>query len=287
MSFFKSCLLLLLASVSVGAHVCFAIYGMSRSANYTHASFEKYLLEPLRLHNISYTVYFHTWLPRTVVYNNHWSGETALNLSVTDYRYIPADVVEAEIEPLLDIKPYAKFGDPWRAFVRERGGTVSHELEHVIYSLMSLWRVTQMWKNGAVVCQTVICTRPDFLFVHPLQTAWLNTSNVLTPNFSAWPINDRFALGPADKMVIYGERFDLALVYAQRKAMHTEAFLAYVFALNKWSSANRIDFCFFRMRANGLAVPEIGKACNSHVQRLKKTLAWVPPLFRQPQYKRL
>lgn len=275
---------LLLFSLTAGT-VCVAVYGLSRSAAYTHASFDRYVLRPLRAHNIDYFVYFHTWLPAATTYNNFWSGEVGVNLSASDYLYFPANRLQVDVETPLDVRPYSAHGDPWRDFVLQRGGNESHQLEHILYALMSLHRVTQMWK-GNPMCKTVLYVRPDSLFVHELDTKWLQTSKVLTPNFSRWPINDRFAIGPADKMIVYGERLVLAQQYAQKQPLHTEKFLAHIFQLQRWTESC-IDFCFFRTRANGLVVPEIGKACEKYVFQHRHTMAWVPTLFRPPKYKNL
>lgn len=267
----------------VDAGVCVAVYGMSRSANYTHRSFDKYLLEPLRRHGIDYSVYFHTWLPANLSYNNFWAGEVGVNLSLTDYLFIPANVVRADVEPPLDIAPYAIHGDPWARHLR---GKESTELQHVLYSLMSSLHVSSMWKDNPK-CKTLIYTRPDLLFLDELDVNWLNTTDVLTPNFSAWPINDRFAIGPSEKMVAYGERFLLAKQYAQNNSMHTETFLAHIFTLNQWDVKKRIDFCFFRCRANGLVVPEPGPSCTKYVLKHNGAVAWVPAPLRPLKYQNL
>jgi len=277
---------ILIWSVFANASVCIAIYGLSRSANYTHTSFDRYLLRPLRERQIDYYVYFHTWVPVTATYNNYWSGEVGVNLSATDYLHLPANRLQVDAEMPLDIKPYAIHGDPWESIVLRRGGTESRQLEHIIYAFMSLYRVTQMWK-GNQMCETVIYARPDSLFVHELDVEWLKTRNVLTPNFSRWPINDRFAIGPAAKMVVYGERLLRAEEYAQLHPLHTEKFLAYIFQQNNWSIDSYIDFCFFRVRANGFVFPEIGTACERHVLANKHTLPWVPALWRPEKYKNL
>jgi hypothetical protein len=278
--------LILALAAAASASVCIAVFGLSRSAAHTHASFDRYILRPLRAHNIDYFVYFHTWLPQATTYNNFWSGEIGLNLSATDYLHFPANRLQVELETPLDISSYSIHGDPWREKVLKRGGAQSEQLQHILYALISMYRVTQMWK-GDSMCKTVLYVRPDSLFIEELDVTWLATQEVLTPNFSQWPINDRFAIGPAAKMIVYGERLLQAEHYAQRHPLHTEKFLAYIFQLNNWSMDNCIDFCFFRTRANGLVVPEIGAACEEHVIRYKDTLSWVPALFRPPKYKNM
>lgn len=271
---------------STRALVCVAVSGLSRSANYTHESFDQYVLRPMRAQNIDYFVYFHTWLPRAATYNNYWSGEIGIQLSGTDHLYMPANKLQIEAEMPLNVTPYATHGDPWQEKVEQRGGVESQQLEHIIYALLSQYRVTLMWKQNRG-CKTVIYTRPDSLFLHELDVRWLESSDVLTPNFARWPINDRLAIGPADKMQIYGERFLLAEEYAQRHPLHTEQFLAHIFKLNLWPTGTCIDFCFFRTRANGLVVPEPGVACEPHVRKLRDVLPWVPVRVRPPKYKKL
>ena len=270
----------------VGGTVCIAIHGLSRSAAHTHKSFDQFILRPLRSHHIDYDVYFHTWLPVAATYNNFWSGEINVNLSTTDYLDMPANHLQVETEIPLDAIPYLLHGDPWEKSVRQRGGNESRQLEHIMYSLISLHRVTQMWKSNPM-CKTVLVMRPDSLFLHELDVAWLATSEVLTPDFARWPINDRFAIGPAAKMITYGERWTEAKAYAQHHPLHTEEFLAHIFKINGWSTEQLIDFCFFRVRTNGLVVPEMGRSCETFVMNNRRTFSWVPAAFRPPQYRKL
>lgn len=74
----------------------------------------------------------------------------------------------------------------------------NHSVRAHVFTLMSQHRVTQLWKRAP--CSSVIMARPDSEFLTEFNVSWLELPLVLTPHFARWPINDRFALGPVDKV---------------------------------------------------------------------------------------
>lgn len=111
----------------------------------------------------------------------------------------------------------------------------------------------------------VIYARPDVLYLTPIQPQWLynlKDDEIYLPNFSMYPINDRFAIGTPRAIRVYGQRFDYAAYFADEHPLHSESFLD--FALKTHNITPRlIPFCFHRRRASGDiwqdCVPEVTK----------------------------
>lgn len=223
------------------------------------------MLQRLRAANIEYRVFFHTWLLRAGArYNNVWSNEYDVDLDRYDYLYIPATRVIAEEYPPLDLSPYNVHGDPWQSapnVKRKTGEYFQHTLRMSVYALLSLYRATQMWRTEP--CTRVMYTRPDVRYSWPFRPEWLTREHdILVPNFACYPMNDRFALGPPDRMLLYGERFLRAPEYARHKALHSESFLQWIFATNNWPIVT-IDFEFAIIRVNGIDGGGIDRCSNT------------------------
>lgn len=225
---------------------------MSRSARYTHSSFEQMILRPIRAKGYQYKVFFHTWVLKSgEKYTNPWSDEYDIDLDRLDYLYIPATKVVAEQYPDFDLAPYNVHGDPWGANQPRADKAHTHQnytLRMSVWSLMSQYRVTQLWKNEN--CFRVMYTRPDVTYVMPFKTQWLEYTDVIMPNFGHWPMNDRFALGPPEKMLVYGERLLNATEYAKTKKLHSETYLYDMFHDLDWP-VKTVNFNFRVTRTNG------------------------------------
>jgi hypothetical protein len=83
----------------------------------------------------------------------------------------------------------------------------------------------------------------------------LNNSNIALPNFDEYPINDRFAIGKPNIMLLYGERYLYAYEYSLLNKLHAETFLQYLLKTNNINKI-KINFDFQRIRANGLNYDE-------------------------------
>jgi hypothetical protein len=231
---------------------------MSRSARYTHMSFEESILRPIRASNkYYYSVFFHTWLlGEGEKYHNPWSNEYNVDLDRFDYLYIPATQVVAEPYPELDLAPFNVHGDPWEPFLPARVKELhapkfrNHTLRMSVYALISLYKVTQMWKesNG---CYRVMYTRPDVRYSMPFHPEWFELTDVLLPNTGHWPLTDRFAVGTPGNMLFYGERLLQAPQFARHNKLQSEALVVDVFKKNNFSY-QLLNFNFRVVRANGM-----------------------------------
>ena len=83
----------------------------------------------------------------------------------------------------------------------------------------------------------------------------ISENEIIIPDHSRYPINDRFAICKLDVAKIYGLRFEGALEFSQKNKLHSETYLKHVLETNRINIVERkIDFV--RVRCNN------GKANN-------------------------
>jgi hypothetical protein len=124
--------------------------------------------------------------------------------------------------------------------------------------LYSLNQVTQLWKSSDKTYDYIIYLRPDVKFLSPLKLTFflnLNNSNIALPDFHEYPVNDRFAIGKPNIMLIYGERYLHSYDYSLINKLHAETYLKYLLEQNKINII-KIKFEFQRIRSNGINYDE-------------------------------
>jgi hypothetical protein len=162
------------------------------------------------------------------------------------YKLLEPTAVEIEdqdeCDATLNLAAYRTKGDAWAG-----QGLSWQTFDNHIRALYSLYRVTQMCKGAY---DYIIYLRPDCRFLHPLDVQWFGNQLVLT-DFSKYPVNDRFALGPNDMALAFGERYLKALEFSKQSKLHSEEFLAHCL---KGLPIKEVPFRFRRVRADGKEV---------------------------------
>jgi len=228
--------------------ICF--YGLCRSTNYTIESINKCIFEALKNLHFNYDVYLHTYKLSTP-YTNLRNSEENIMLDNDLYKLLNPNVYKIDDQD--DIKKtdslmfnkYRTNGDPWSNDFKS--------LDNLILGLYSLYQVTQLWKTSNKTYDYIIYIRPDVKFLTPLNISFfmnLNNSNIALPNFDEYPVNDRFAIGKPNVMLLYGERYLYAYEYSLLNKLHAETFLQYLLKTNNVHII-KINFKFQRIRANG------------------------------------
>lgn len=230
-------------------HIAICFWGICRSTDKTIESIKKCLYEPLTKAGHTYHVYVHTFSLSTKL-NNPRAKEHNITVNNELYHLLEPTHVLIEdqhtVDGTLNAPLYQTQADPWS------NNYITHT-NHV-RALYSLMQVTSMWSE--TLYDRVIYARPDVQFHNPLNLDWLNVdkNTIVLPNFHAYPVNDRFALGSPSTMKIYGSRFKQALDYSQLKPLHSETYLAYIFNTHNLQ-AKSVVFNFCRVRADKQPCP--------------------------------
>jgi len=233
--------------------VALCFYGLCRSTNYTIESINKCIFDALKQLNFTYDIYLHTY-KLTTPYTNARNSEENIMLDNDLYKLLNPGLYKIDdqdnIRKIINFTKYRSKGDPWSNNFKS--------LDNLILGLYSLNQVTQLWKTSNKTYDYVIYIRPDVKFITPLKLSFfmdLNNSNIALPNFDEFPINDRFAIGKPNVMLLYGERYLYAYEYSLLNKLHAETYLQYLLKTNNINII-KINFNFQRIRANGLNYDE-------------------------------
>jgi hypothetical protein len=232
--------------------ICF--FGLTRSLKFTLPSIEKFLLGPLKAHNIKYDTYLHTYKMKTP-YTNPRAGESGITLDTNEYKMLNPDFYMLEdkgmVSKRLRLDQYRTKGDPWGKEKSAIPGDFTTLDNHILY-LWSQKQLVQMVKQRLGRYTHLVFCRPDVLYQVPLQIEWFSfTDKICIPNFGlCGDVNDRFALGQPKQMIPYGERFDEALQFSKKNQLASEAFLIATMKKHK-IKYEHVNFYFTRIRANG------------------------------------
>lgn len=238
-------------------NVCVALcfFGLTRSLKLTIGSINKYLFKPLNNHGIKYDTYLHTYNIKTP-YSNPRTGEKNIILNSNEYTLLEPTFHMVEdkemVSKKLDLAKYRTKGDPWG---NEKGaikGNFTSLDNHILY-LWSQRQLTQMVLKLRDKYTHIIFCRPDVLYKTPLNINWFSfqSKKIYIPNFGLFKnVNDRFAIGMKEDMIIYGQRFNDALEYSKQFPLYSESYLE---ATLKQHTINyeHINFHFIRIRSNG------------------------------------
>jgi hypothetical protein len=203
--------------------------------------------------NFKYDIYLHTYNVNTP-YTNIRNNEENITLDNNLYKLLNSTIYKIDnqenIRKTIDFAKYRSNGDPWSNDYKS--------LDNLILGLYSLNQVTQLWKNSNKTYDYIIYLRPDVKFLNPLNLSFflnLNNTNIVLPNYDQHPINDRFAIGIPNVMLLYGERYLHAYDYSLTNKLHAETYLKYILDNNKIDII-KINFNFHRIRANGFNYDE-------------------------------
>ncbi len=256
-----TCLVLLLSvticTSAAPTTVALCFFGLTRSLHLTVDSIRHSIIDPLLLNDVKITIYLHTYNSTSVT--NRRSAENAATADWTAYRLLQphqwqVDDASAVDQELFDpyMKLWLKHGDAWA------GETAEHTtLRNFIKQLYSLKQVTNMWVNDSSHFDLVLYLRSDLWFFNQLDVKELGKAaqhprRIYTPSFHKWEgLNDRLAFGTPDVMTIYGNRLDVAINFAQQKALHAEHFLLDVATKAGLDVTGQSTLLFERVRATG------------------------------------
>ena len=231
--------------------ICF--WGLMRSLRFTLPSIQENIFKPLEKAKIPYDIYLHTYkLSR--LYSNPRSEEFNISLDNTSYKklkpykYLIED--QDTVDKKIQFEKYTEKGNPW-----EKDGMDT--FYNHIRGLWSLHKVTGLWSKDHQNYSHVMYCRPDVTYIMPLSIDWFQfTRDIRIPDFNRYSkavlkLNDRFAIGRPDEMMIYGNRFNDALEYSKKRPLHSELFLEDTIHKNELS-VTFIKFAFIRVRANAM-----------------------------------
>ena len=250
--------------------VAVAFFGLVKDFALVSASVERHLLSPLRRAGFEkIDLFCHTnALDAVTNPRNNEKGARVFPASLSSS--LPLKGLSfsdpTDIDTALPVSHFLRNGDAWPE---------SSGLSALFYvrQLVSLDQVTRLWTAHAAATDTtydaIIYTRPDILFFNDVDIARhlpLRPNTLYAPNFHTWVpngtgshgvgINDRFAFGCSDVMKVYGSRLsyvDSFLARVDRPMLHSEAFLAALSALHRWSVID-LAVRFGRVRAGGTLV---------------------------------
>lgn len=209
-------------------------------------------------------VYFHSYQMEEI--SNPRTGEDHIHLNVGESSQLLMSTLQSRQQvrwralnfshpedadnSLWPLDYYLSHGDPWPENKRV-------SMRNLLRQFYSLDYVTRLWWSHRQDYKAVLYTRPDLLFKNKLSVTQSLDHNklILVPEFD-WHrgINDRFAVGSAEAMVVYGQRMRWIEAYFKdypKGMLHAERFLKVVMSMNRIKVARLKGFMFVRVRADG------------------------------------
>lgn len=253
--------------------IAFCFFGLTRSLKYVLSSIKKYLFEPLEKEKIKYEIFLHTYKIKGA-YNNPRAKEKDIILDPNEYKLLNPDhfLIEDKdkVSNSIDLIKYRTHGDPWNSDGKWNFNTLNN---HILY-LWSQKQLINMVSKEAGFTHIVMC-RPDVKYMTPLNPEWFTftSKSIAVPEFASYGfVNDQFAFGPYEQMIVYGSRFDYALEYSKKHPLASEEYLKYTLNKNKIDYRN-IEFYYVRIRANMKIPPEDIRQIMNRVTRKKRRLS--------------
>jgi len=234
--------------------VCF--FGLTRSLPHTYASIQRNLLSRIVQQGFNYDLFLHTYNltslnnPRTNEINvpldpNAWQMLEPLRASVDD----PA-VADARY----NLTYFSSFGNAWPEDPSYR---TLRNLLHQQYSIQSCFNlITQYISESGKHYSYLMFARPDVMYHRP----GLPQLDVLplTNETIAVKFIDRFAIGRFFPVKVWTERMASAdeLLRRPNATLHSETLVLHHLRRCKIRHFELDNFCFFRVRANGVNWPD-------------------------------
>lgn len=241
-------LVLLFAHAAARPTVALCFFGLPRSFNTTLPSILQRLVEPLRAMT-SLSLFVHTYNVSSVT--NQRSGEYNAPIRVADVRQLAPDMLEiADERDVLHALPAnfcRRHGDPWQNGYRS--------FQNYMCQLHSLRRLSDFVLGArAASFDFVLFARLDVYYFTALDVVQLLRAadgTVYVPhvhNFGG--VNDRFAFGRRDPMMLYGTRQMSISTYCDSFEAHAEKYLLWFLQRNR-VAIRRTPMLFGRVRASG------------------------------------
>jgi hypothetical protein len=235
--------------------VSLGFFGITRSLKYTIESINNNILDILKLNNIDYDIYLHTYYLNT--YSNKRSNENVnpTDIDNAEYKLLNADYLEMDhqdtIKDKINLSLYRTHSDPWK--------TDYNSVDNFILGQYSKLKLTNMIEKSKIKYDYILFMRPDCLYLDKLPIDFFNLVNdnsIVIPDFHQYgtiPFNDRFCICNMNTYKIYGDIFNSLLEISKNKPLHSETIIGEKMVNNNLNII-RIKFNFARIRFNGFCV---------------------------------
>lgn len=225
--------------------VAICYWGMTRSTRFIYKSHEKYLFDVLKLNNIQYTTYIHTW--RTE-FNVVWNEISPIPIDYEEWRLLnPNEYCLDHQDTFLQSIDFSKYFDSTSNQEWHPRLIINH-----ICSLESKRQVFRMsQKHGA---DFVIFIRPDVQLHNYFNIGIFNelkAGHIAIPNDNHGEgFNDRFAVLPFESASHYAERINgLAEFRRTEGRIVSEKYVKFI--INKYYTVHFLNFKFTIIRPDG------------------------------------
>ena len=233
--------------------VCF--FGITRNfAKYTLHSIERNLLAEVARYDPQFRRLAH--FNKLTEVTSKRSKETGVAVDLEESRLLKCNVVELtdqhEVDQRIDsdFEFVKQFGDNWR----DNFGS----LKNLLRQFYSLNAVTRLLLDEKSKPDLVIFSRVDVRYETPIEIPNLRPGTLYTPWFDKYHgLNDRFALGDFETMVVYGGRQSLIRQYCEetKKPLGAESYLPWYAKREGLRTRDLRSMNFSRVRANGVVRP--------------------------------
>ena len=180
--------------------VCF--FGITRNfSKYTLNSIEQNVFKQIAYHDTRFRKLAHFNILFPV--SNQTYEHPGVAIDPEEFKVLNCDVARHtyldELDQKIDFTYVKQFGDIWNI---ELGPLADH-----LRSLYSLNAVTELLLREKTRFDLVIFLRADLRFNRPLQIPKILPHTLYTPWFDRYSgLNDRFAMGDFETMILYGQR---------------------------------------------------------------------------------
>lgn len=235
--------------------ICLGFFGITRSLKHTIESINNNILDVLKLNNIEYDIYLHTYYLNSYSNKRHNEIVNTTDIDNSEYKLLNADYIEIDhqdtIKKKINLSSYRTHPDPWYSDY--------NSVDNFILGQYSKLRLTNMIEKSKINYDYILFMRPDCLYLDKLPIDFFNLVNdnsIIIPNFHLFgtiPFNDRFCISNMKTYKIYGHVFNSLLEISKKQPLHSETILGERMH-NHNLNVIKIKFNFARIRFNGLCV---------------------------------
>ena len=231
--------------------VCF--FGITRNfSKYTLDAIERFLFAEVARIDPQFLRIAH--FNRVAGVTNKRSKEDNILVDAEEYRLLKCHVAEQTdqeiVDQQIDFDYIKKFGDVWRDDF--------NSLKNVLRQFYSLNAVTDLLLREGRGCDLVIFSRVDIRFETPVEIPRVRPRTLYTPWFDKYHgLNDRFAMGDLETMVVYGRRQSAIRDYCEQtgRPLSAEGSLRWYARIKKLRTRDLTSVNFSRVRAHGEISP--------------------------------
>jgi hypothetical protein len=231
--------------------VCF--FGITRNfSKYTRDSIECCLLAEVAQRDPHFKKFAH--FNRLTEVSSKRSRESGVPIDPDEFKLLNCTAVEQtdqdEVDRRIDLEYLKQFGDIWH----DDFGS----LKNLLRQFYSLNAVTELLRRNKETFDLVIFSRVDVRFEAPVEIPRIQPRTLYTPWFDKYRgLNDRFAMGDFETMVIYGRRQSMIRQYCEetKQPLGAERYLLWYARKQNLRTCDLTSMNFSRVRANGVVRP--------------------------------